>query len=286
MVQIPEHSYYSFSYKHGGPVPFAKVAVYAVFNGQRTAVLSVGPFSTSGNGLLPKITRDPSWVAPDLMFWDVAAKKYQSFPLYAWDYQVDWDRPAPFAEFDNQSFDDVTNFLKYLCVRYGFLANLQPTPLTFKLSRVGSPAPEPQAIGMFFQLRTLAEQMPSKSDGDQIAILRNILVSLSTRVPIATSTFGKQTKERQAGEFLQVLRRLAQDRTGLSVTKILTEVQQSLPGRRETIYLLSEEEDWAMTGLLIFLAGLMVYGYNFSTLDETSDSAGMIREIIVSMVKP
>ena len=50
-------------------MPFAKVAVYAVFNGQRTAVLSVGTFSTSGNGLLPKITRDPSWVAPDLMFW-------------------------------------------------------------------------------------------------------------------------------------------------------------------------------------------------------------------------
>ena len=267
-------------------MPFAKVAVYAVFNGQRSAALSVGPLSTNGNGLLPRINRDPSWVAPDLMFWDVAANRFQSFPLHAWHYQVDWDRPAPFAEFDNQSFDDVTDFLQYLSVRYGFLANLQSTPLNFKLSRVGSPAPEPPAIGMFVQLKTLAEQIPSKSDGDQIAILRDILVSLSTRVPIATSAFGKQTKENQAGEFLQVLRRLAQGRTGLSVTKVLTQMQQSLPGRRETIYLLSEEEDWAMTGLLIFLAGLMIYGYKFSMFDETSDSAGMIMEIIVSMVKP
>jgi hypothetical protein len=269
-------------------VPFAKVAVSAQFaaNQQRMAVTSVGPFSTSGSGLLARIPRDPTWMSPEIMLWDVAAGKWKSFPLSASDYQVDWERPAPFAEFDNQSFDDVTDFLNYLCVRYGFLATTQPTPLTLKLSRVGSPAPEPDGRGMFLHLQEMAARMLDKSNGDKIATLRNMLVALSSVVPIASSVFGKQTKESQADEFHQVLRRLAQNRKGLSIPKILNALQEWLPGHRENIHVISEQEDWAMAGLAIFVAGVMVYGYRLSAFDEgLDDSNHMIMEINVSLVK-
>jgi hypothetical protein len=48
---------------------------------------------------------------------------------------------------------------------------------------------------------------------------------------------------------------------------------------------ISEQEDWVLAGLLIFLAGLIVYGYKFGGFDESTPSNGMSDLIAVTMVK-
>ena len=126
LSQYPERDFYIFTYHNGWAVNFAQVEVWAQLAGGTGTTILVfgghGSLLTDGNGLLARIPNNKAWISPEVRLFDRSAGRAAKFPLFAWSYQVDWDRPAPFAEFDNQTFDDVYDFLTYLSTRYGFLS--------------------------------------------------------------------------------------------------------------------------------------------------------------------
>src|SRR5882724_3243956 len=148
MSQYPEKQLYSFIYSGGSPVSFANLEIWAQLRGGTgTKILVQNSLNTDGNGILFRVPPQPSWLNPELRLIDEAANESDTFPLFAWPYKVKWDRPASYAEFDGVAFAKPGDFLDYLVMRYGFLSNVQP-PNDFKVSRVGSPAPEPPSSNM------------------------------------------------------------------------------------------------------------------------------------------
>ena len=296
-MRNPEAAFYTFTYKDGWPVCFAQVEIWAeITPGSGHKILVLGRMTTDADGRLMRVGRDrrfnpqwnPGWNLPELRIRDDVAGRTATFEVYAWSYTVDWERPAPFADFDGQNFNSPWDFLDYLVLRYRFLSNMQPTPIDMTLFRVGSPAKVPFTANMFVKLRVAIEhaQLATANPGrgatlDQLADAdlgamapaQRLVWRLSSAIPIraSASTFGKQTPTALAAVYLEMLEAMVRNWKSLSLVKILTAIHQVVPALPGHKLVVSETEDWALAGLLIFLAGLAPYGYRFSAFDEPID---------------
>jgi hypothetical protein len=294
-MQYPEAAVYTFTYKDGWPVCFAKVEIWAeMMPGSGRKILVLDRMKTDADGRLWRIERDrrlnpqwnPGWNLPELRVRDEVAGRTATFEVYAWNYTVDWERPAPFADFDGQNFNSPWDFLDYLALRYRFLSNMQPTPIEMTLFRVGSPAKLPYTANMFVKLRVAIEHarlatanlgpnatLDQLADADlgAMAPAQRLVWWLSSAIPIKANTFGKQTPTALAAVYLEMLETMVRNRKSLSLLRILTVIHQVVPALDGHKLVVSETEDWALAGLLIFLAGLVPYGYRFSGFDEPSD---------------
>ena len=126
---------------------------------------------------------------------------------------------------------------------------MQPSPLTFRLTRVGSPASTPNSLQLFLRLQTAAEEaaqtklMRDKNDPadfsaqveeQRLEAPRHVMWALSGVIPIGARTFGKHTKETLATAYGQMLERVAKGTSsGLSLAKILAALDHGLPGAYE-----------------------------------------------------
>ncbi len=273
----------------------------ALVGGTGTTILVFGGnggVQTDGNGFLPRIPRDKNWLNPEVRLFDRVAGRSATFPLQAWLYKLDWDRPAPFAEFAAQQFDDVDDFLNFLVARYSSLSSVKPTPLKFLLNRVGSPPKSTSAGVIFLQLQTALDEAnqnflldPNAMDVNQefedehLKPGRRMLWALSGLIPIGVRTSGRHTPETLAAAYLQMLQRIAAPRKSLQLGQILKAMSHALPhGLRKEAGIINELEDWALVGLLVFLAGLNAFGYVFEGFDEPSDP--FMEIFSVTMVLP
>ncbi|MFZ0956278.1 MAG: hypothetical protein WAN60_08035 [Candidatus Sulfotelmatobacter sp.] len=305
MVTLPESDVYQFLYRDGSPACFAEVQAFAALQGGTGTKILVfggnGSVQTNGSGFLPRIARAQNWVNPELHLIDRVARRSATFPVFAWSYKLDWDRPAPFAESGAQEFDDVGDFLDFLVTRYSSLSSssAKPTPLKFLLNRVGSP-PEFQSAGVIFlQLQKALDQAnqnflldPRATDINQefedehLKPGRRMLWALSGLIHIGARTSGRHTTDTLSAAYLQMLQRIASPkRTSLRLAEILKAMSHALPdGLRKNDGVINELEDWALAGLLIFLAGLNAFGYVFESFDEPGDPFMEISS--VTMVLP
>jgi hypothetical protein len=98
---------------------------------------------------------------------------------------------------------------------------------------------------------------------------RRVLWALSALIPVGARTYGRHTRDTMAAAYLGMLQRIAADRKSLPLAKILKALSHALPdGLKKDEGVINELEDWAMAGLLIFLAGLNAFGYVFASFDE------------------
>lgn len=309
MVTLPEHAFYQFIYNDDSPACFAEVQVWAaLLGGTGTKILVFGgngSVQTDGSGFLPRISRDRNWLNPEVRLFDRVAGRSATFPLNAWLYKLDWDRPAPFAEFAAQKFDNVDDFLNFLVTRYSSLSSVKPTPLKFLLNRVGSPPKSQNAAVIFLQLQKALDEAnqnflldPKATDVNQefedghLKPGRRMLWALSGLIPVGARTAGRHTQDTMAAAYLEMLRQIASPkRTSLRLAQILKAMSHALSyglalslGLMRDNGVINELEDWALAGLLVFLAGLNAFGYVFEGFDEPSDP--FMEIFSVTMVLP
>lgn len=287
--------HYKFVYHDGSPACFADVEVWArIFaSGPKILVFGQAPLvQTDGDGVLP-VTALPApgqfnWQSPEVRLIDQVAGRTVAgpYPLPTGNYLLDWNRPAPFAEFDGLQFASVSEYLDYLVTRYGFLTSITPTPLTFSLNRVGSPAPAPDAVGIFDQIKDAlhradgnflldpnAPDINQEMDDEHFLPGRRVLWALSSLIPVGARTSGRHTRDTMAAAYREMLQRVAAHWFSLPLAKILKALSDALPGGPAGNQgVINQLEDWALAGLLIFLAGLNAYGYVFAgDVDEPFD---------------
>lgn len=279
--------HYKFVYHDGSPACFAGVEVWAQItsSGRQILVLGGAPtIQTDGDGVLLASSLPGSppsgWQNPEVRLIDQVAGRTVAgpFPLPLGNYLLDWNRPAPFAEFDGLDFTQLDEYLEYLATRYGFLTSITPTPLTFSLNRVGSPAPSPDAALVLDQIKDAldrangnflldpnAPDINQEMEDEHFLPGRRVLWALSAWIPVGARTSGRHTRDTMAAAYREMLRRVAADWISLPLAKILTALSHALPGGfKRNQGVINELEDWALAGLLIFLAGLNAYGYVFA----------------------
>lgn len=293
MAQNREAEFYEFAYNDGSPACFAQVEVWAKLRGGTgTDILVYGgnaSLQTDGSGILRRISKQLNWVDPWIRLIDMVARRTVRLPFFAWRYKLDWDRPAPFAEFDGQQFTDVGDYLDYLATRYGFLSSVTPSPLTFSLNRVGSPPEfqDAEVISLYLQdaldqasqglglLDPSDPDLDRQLDDNRLKPGRRVLWSLSGLIPVGARTSGRHTRATMAAAYLQMLRRIASGRESLRLREILKALYDALPHPlnplKKKTEVINELEDWALAGLLVFLAGLNAYGYVFASNDGSRD---------------
>lgn len=289
MVTLPEHAFYEFVYQDDTPACFAEIQVWAELKGGTGTKILVfggnGRVQTNGNGSLPRIPRDGNWVNPEVRLFDRVAGRTATFPLTAWNYKLDWDRPAPFAEAGPDKFNDVDKFLSSLVTRYRSLSAFTPSPLRFLLNRVGSPPTTTPAGVIFLQLQEALDKAngnflldPNATDINQefedehLQPGRRMLWALSGLIPVGARTSGRHTQATMAEAYLQMLQRIATSRASLRLGQILNAMSHALPhGLRRGESVINELEDWALAGLVVFLSGLNAFGYVFESFDEPND---------------
>lgn len=291
MAQIPEAGFYKFEYSDGHPASFVEIRVFAVIaggTGNKILVFGGGQrVFTNGEGVLLRIQKQKSWLQAELHVIDNVAHKSAVFPVHAGRYKLNWPRPIAFADFDNQQFTDPQDFLQYTSMRYGFLAGIQPSPLTFRLFRVGSPAERPVTLNLFLRLqeemKLAAETSLALDPGDssmfserveevRLRTSRSVLWALGGIVPTAARTAGRHSAATLAAGYDGILKAIATDRTKLDLGAIFSELNRLLKGRPSNQLVIAETEDWLLASVLIFLVGLIPYGYNVLSTLEDSDS--------------
>jgi len=291
MAQNQEAAAYSFTYNDGWPASFARYEVWAEVtkgSGRKILVAGGAGATLNGDGALLRIQPSPGWNDPEFrVIDDAAGGRGAKFPLFAWHYTLTWDRPVDFAEFDGNRFDKPAEFLEYLALRYSFLTSIQPNPLDFKLFRVGSPAEFPQSATMFVRLRTAMQDawqyrqaldpndpkdFVERVDEELMKPARYFMWAISPFIPITARTFGKHTRATLATAYLEMLRKIARDYKGLPLEKIMQAMERMLRGSVSHKMVISLQEDWPLAALLIFLAGLIPYGYGFGGMDEPPDA--------------
>jgi hypothetical protein len=194
---------------------------------------------------------------------------------------LDWPRPAPFAEVDGRSFTDVDDYLAFLTNRYDLLSTTKSSPLKLLLNRVGSPPLSPRAAANFLHLQNALDRAkqdsrlidPNDPNVEHLMPGRYVLWALAGLIPVAARIDGRHTSDTLAAAYRQLLQRLAANRATLSLASILRALSHALPGvhiRDEGV--VNELEDWALAGLVVFLAGLNAYGYVVSNFDELNGS--------------
>jgi len=286
MASYPEPESYSFTYNNGSAASFAEIQILAQVQGGRGTKILVLKDNLDGNGQMRRVKPQPSWIKPELWLFDRAAGQSKRFPLLAVPYKLDWDRPAPFGEFDGVKFGAVGDWLEYLAMRYEYLSNMLPGHMDLRLTRVGSPAEWPRGFMIFSQLKSAMSESAATlkilDPNDSTALKDRVeearlkhakyaMWAISGEIPISARTFGRHDQATLALAYLQMLRAIATKRSGLSLPKILKALAHTLPTPRR-VEVIAHEEDWALAGALIFTAGLMVYGYEFGGLDEPEDT--------------
>ena len=250
MVTLPEHELYEFVYHDDTPACFAEIQVWAELRGGSGTKILVfggnGRVQTNGNGFLRRIPRDQNWTNPEVRLFDRVAGRTATFPLTAWNYKLDWDRPAPFAEAGPDKFNDVDRFLGALVTRYRSLSTFRPTPLKFLLNRVGSPPETTPAGVIFVQLQEALDKAngnflldPNATDINQefedehLQPGRRMLWALSGFIPVGARTSGRHTQATMAEAYLQMLQRIATSRASLRLAQILTAMSHASPWTEE-----------------------------------------------------
>jgi hypothetical protein len=304
VVTLPEHAFYQFVYRDGPPACFADIEIWAELKGGTGAKILVfggnGRLQTNGAGLLPRIARDRNWVDPEVRLFDFVAGRGKTFPLHAWNYALDWDRPAPFAEAGAQQFTDVDKFLNFLVTVYRSLSSSTPSRLKFRLNRVGSPPINTKASVIFVQLQEAmnkangnflldpnAPDINQEFEDERLLPGRRMLWALSGLIPVGARTSGRHTVDSMAAAYLQMLQRVSSADTSLRLDKILKAMSHALPhGLSKDDGVINELEDWALAGLLIFVAGLNAFRYVFESFDEPDDPMMQILSITMVLAKP
>jgi len=302
LVTLPERPFYQFTYHDDTPACFADIELWAKLQGGTGTKILVlggnGRLQTNGAGLLPRIQRDRNWVDPEVRLFDFVAGRGATFPLYASTYKLDWDRPAPFAENGAQKFSDTDKFLDSLVSLYRSLSTFTQSPLKFRLFRVGSPPVNTKASGIFLQLEEAldkangnflldpnAPDMNQEFEDERLLPGRRMLWALSGLIPVGARTSGRHTPGSMAAAYLQMLQRIASTKSSLQLGKILKAMAHAIPhGLSKDEGIINELEDWALAGLLIFVAGLNAFGYVFDNFDEPEDP--MMQILAISMVLP
>jgi hypothetical protein len=298
MVQLPEEPFYRFTYQDGAPACFAEIQVWAqVAGGSGAAILVLGVrpmLQTDGSGLLLRIPRNPNWLNPEIRLIDRVAGRTAKFPLHAWHYELDWPRPAPFAEFDGRAFGDVDDYLSFLATRYDFLSTNRSSPLKLLLTRVGSPPPFPNAAVIFLQLQKALDRArhdsgqidPDDPNVEHLMPGRRVLWALAGLIPVSARTSGRHTPDTLAEAYRQLLKRVAAQRAALPLASILRALSRALPeGLKKDDGVINELEDWALAGLAIFIAGLNAFGYLLANFDE-QDNWAHVFSITMSQPAP
>jgi hypothetical protein len=287
MASYPESEFYSFTYNNGWAASFAEITVLAQAQGGTGRKILVFDGYLDGNGTMQRIKPQPSWIKPELWVYDRAAGQSKGFPLFASAYKLDWDRPAPFGEFDGLKFDAVGDWLEHLAMRYEFLSNMLPGRMDLRLTRVGSPAEWPRGFMIFLQLKSAMDEsagtlkildpndstaLKDRVEEARLKHAKYAMWAISGEIPIGARTFGRHNQATLALAYLQMLRAIATKRSGLSLPRILKALARTLPTPSQRVEVIAHDEDWALAGALIFTAGLMVYGYKFGGLDQPEDT--------------